>query len=816
MLDTARLARLAAPLLALLAAASPARAEDPLDTFITGQAAWAWDKWQTALDAITSRDNAKAEAAFGELLAKDVSPLRLALLGDRAINRANLGGPLILMEQDFDAGALGPNAKAIYERYQAGVEQLNQADDALYFSLLGNFPLASANFQALLAAKPDPVALLEFVDRDPKREKTLVLITTNPIVGQQARETLKLLGEGERRIKADPTRIQQNIERLGGPPRQYENSVARLKDSGEFAVPFLIMAMRDPEKQALLQPILRTLPQLDRAGLNPLVQALRMQDNAVRRYLIEGLGKIGYYQAIPYLIRLREAKDTPPEIRAEVEKAINSLMERGVPYVANEPASIAFYKLADGYYRDVPSLQADPRLDVANVWYWRDNLLQNVEVPTPIFNEIMAMRCAEEALAVDSGFKPALALWLAANFRREAQLPVGATDPTRPENYPSAVYFAQSAGPEYALMALARAIQDGDAAVALGAIEALRNTAGPASVMPPDGRQPLADALSFADRMVRIRAALALAAARPMQAFPNSQNLLPVLGEALTLSGGARTALVIDPDDASANSIASALRADGFTVVIDGKLGSALDKVKAEMPGVDAIALASNVPDATLPDAVRLIRGDPRFAALPLLIIAKPDDADVVRRLTREDYRLGDVPAGVGPDQVRTALARVARAVGASDVTPALGLAVALEAADVLRELALANPGQFSLAPIEPTLLTTLTSASTPELRVKVADLLALVCTRTAQAALARLALEAAETEPMREAAFAALAESGKRCKSLLDDDALRQIIQVAESEPNLRIRTAASRALGALNLPGNPASEIIRKQSRG
>ena len=103
-----------------------------------------------------------------------------------------------------------------------------------------------------------------------------------------------------------------------------------------------------------------------------------------------------------------------------------------------------------------------------NVRQLRDDTLQNTEVPTVIFNDIMTMRCCEEALRMQPDAKPPIALWLNANFRREAQLPAGATDATRPENYPPGLYFAQSAGPEYCLMGLARAVDGVEAAVALG------------------------------------------------------------------------------------------------------------------------------------------------------------------------------------------------------------------------------------------------------------------------------------------------------------------------------------------------------------
>ena len=104
----------------------------------------------------------------------------------------------------------------VFELLETGREQMNQADDGLYFASIGRFGIANANFQALLGSDPDPVALLEFADRVPKRHQVLVQLAGNAIIGDSIAGVLKLLQLGEQMIKADPTRIKQNIERLGG------------------------------------------------------------------------------------------------------------------------------------------------------------------------------------------------------------------------------------------------------------------------------------------------------------------------------------------------------------------------------------------------------------------------------------------------------------------------------------------------------------------------------------------------------------------------------------------------------------------------
>ena len=254
-------------LVLVFAVATVAAAQTSTEGFVSGAVAQAWDKWQAALQALSERDSSRAETTFNELLTIDPSSFRVALLADYTVQRTDLGGAVLLFEQDFEANALGPSGKALAERLQTGREQMNEADDGWYFCQIGRFDVADANFRALLKADPDPVAVLELTDQVPKRRDILMQLIDHPVVGESVRAILKLLDRGEREIKADPTRIRENIERLGGPPRGFENAVEALKDSGEYAIPFLVDGLRDPQKKDLLQPILRCLPAIDRRGV---------------------------------------------------------------------------------------------------------------------------------------------------------------------------------------------------------------------------------------------------------------------------------------------------------------------------------------------------------------------------------------------------------------------------------------------------------------------------------------------------------------------------------------------------------------------
>jgi HEAT repeat protein len=809
-----RLAGIAA-VVALGAGAVPAaHAQSALDEgFATGDAAKAWALWQPAMKAILSRDSAEAEKLFTELLELNPSPFRIALMADRTASRTTLGGAILLLQQDLESKALDTSGQRVAEMLAEGREQMAEADDGWYFSSLGRFDVANANFRALLDSKPDPVALLEFTDQVARRRDLLLRLTDNPVVGDAIRDVMKALNRGEELIKADPVRIKHRIEQLAGPPRAYQNSVALLAQSGEWAVPFIVEYLRDPAKGALTRPILRALPQIGHAAVNPLVYAIRVDNPVVRQYLIRILGQIGYAQALPYLLELREDKNTPNEVLAAINDALSDLAAHGAEIQPGLTAAAAFYNLANAYYADAGSLAADPRLDTANVWFWRNGLVQNLPVPTRIFNEVMCMRCCEEALHLHPGMEDALALWLAADFRRVAQLGEG-TDTTVAENFPAPLYFAQTAGTRVCLKALTRGLDDKDPAVALGVIEALRNIAGPASVTADaDGRLPLAEALLFPDQVVRIKAALTLGAACPVQPFLNYQNLMPVFAEALLLHSGSRRAAVLDPDVDSANAFAGMLRDQGFEVVSDTEFNRGLEKVREQMPALDVLFLASNIPEG-LNEALTHLRSEFRFASTPVVLITKPGDAIAVRDLVQADYRLAEVRPDVAADAVRSTIDRVSHAVGMIQVTPEAGTAIALDAAGILETLAVTRNPFFDPAQLEQPLISALGSDNA-DLRLKAAHVLAYICSTNAQEAVAKIALDSTRDQELRIQMFDALAQAGKQCGNHLAQPSVKQIIDLAEHETNMPIRTAASQALGALNVPAGSGSQIIRNLYR-
>jgi tetratricopeptide (TPR) repeat protein len=798
-----------------------AAGQDLADDMV-GQDKNAWTTWQTAMRALEREELTEAATMLESVLAMDISELRLALMADRT--------GTVRLETWAEKDDAPDIAKTVFGRIKAGSRQKTLAEDGWHYAAIGRFDWADAQFKALDESNPDPVALLELARKNPNRHKTLIALLNNTEVGPSAARFLEILNRGEELLRTNPDEIVANIAKLGGTPRQVFEATKRLKVSGEYAIPHLIQTLQNPADRLLQPAVIQVLPQIGRGALNPLCIALGMRDDVTRQVLVNAAAEIAYRQALPYLAKLANDATASGETRAAAGQALAVLGSASGGDLAG-----LFYKLADDYYNNTDSLKADPTLDLANVWYLRDDGLRFVKVPRAIFNDIMAMRCCEEALKADPNHTEATALWLAANFRREARLgldvesdqpdPLADKDGTRPEHYPRAIYFARAAGPMYNHRVLARAFKDRDPGVALGAIAALSATAGEKSLVgAEDLKQPLVQTLSFPNRQVRIKAALALARALPETHFSSAGNVLPVLAEALAQSGR-RAALIVDPDDNSRNKFLALLRAAGFDCGVGANLYQAREAgQKANLTSFDVILLASDIEQPDLLTTLNDLRLQFQTAATPILVLAKEGEltkaSKVARGAAGVEVLLSDVTELGDPAQIQQRVAekitRASQALGMSPLDIDLSLTLALRAADALRGIAESNLKVYHFSRAVPALITTLESRN-EALRIKCAHGLALASSTDAQAAIARAALNPARGPSERVAVFGSLAESARRNGNLIGgSELIGKLIDFTLNEGDLILQAAGSKALGALDLPSNKASEIIRSQHRG
>ncbi len=408
--------------------------------------------------------------------------------------------------------------------------------DFLHYTKIGRLDLAKRYGQALLDANPDPVALHGLTLANPQGYDIMLRVNESAPDRELAAITEKVIAvvdQGQFVRRSDPSLVVLEVQRLNTTERGKMIAMKRLRDAGEFAIPFLLDVIANPNRRAELPNVVWAMPRIGQQAVRPLAAALQTANPAVKAEVISAMGQIGYPQSLPYLKHVVES-DSSAELRSLATRSIQEID----PTALSVSAAELFFGLAEKYYDHHESLGAESKAGKSNVWFWdreKRRLVWNV-VDSRYFHELMAMRCCEWTLQADPEFGRAIGLWLAGFFKAEA---TGEPMPSYfGQSHADASVYATTAGPEYLHQALARGLDDGDRDVALGATEALIVTAGQKAIFVPIGPvQPLLQALIFGDAAVRYTSAIAIANAGPQGQFGESGLVMDNLAEAIRLDG---------------------------------------------------------------------------------------------------------------------------------------------------------------------------------------------------------------------------------------------------------------------------------------
>lgn len=693
----------------------------------------------------------------------------------------------------------------------------NLWDNFIHWIRMGRADLAISYGKAILNAKPDPRKLYQLSIQTDKGGVTLSrgrgLKGLAPIIDK----INTLITAGAKALRKDPAEIAKWIDMIGGTPRQLLIATERLAKSGEYAVPQIIAKLTDKQTPAVLRTRLITiLPRLGQdqgvaarvSVVRALTAALSVQDATVQTAICRALGKIAYPQAGPYLKELSEKNDLPSVTHQAALASLGACIGKA----AKKPVAELFYDAAVKYYRHSESYMPDARYKTANVWYWKEGLgLCYKEVPREIFDEVYAMRSAKKALEHDPDFDPAVTLWIAANLRKEAELPAGVKDPTHQSGQPGAEYYALASGAKYLQRVLQLSLNDGDVSVAIPAIQALARTAGTRNLVAvvEGGAQPLVSALSYPSRKVRYLAAEALALARPQKRFNGWNLVIPILTEALRATGRT-SAVLVDRNLDHRNKVKALLRDNGCDVVDAESLGKALS-ASSKQGGVDLIVLASNISTPETSKSISTIRANPALSLTPIILVAKPDELLAARNLAKTDSQIVVLPEEkLDAKGISTAIKSAFTKSSGGLVSEEEAAQWSIRASKCLKLLAMTNNPVYDLTDATTALISAL-SDKRDEVRVAAAQALAEFPSIKAQRAITNLALDGSAPESVRIAAFEAASESFRQFGNQLTDDQINEIINEVTGTGSLKIRNAAAQAMGALSLRAEKVRQIVR-----
>jgi len=678
-------------------------------------------------------------------------------------------------------------------------------DDLVHYIKIARPDIAKTFGEAVLDSGATPRDIYILSITTPDSQAVLGRGTASKELKDVISRLRKMIEEGYASERGDPKQIDRAIKMLTESERAYALGVERLKKSGEWALPQLLMALSDSKSSVdLRNRIVSVLPQLGKDAVRGLSCALQTRNAEAQEVIAGALGQLGYPHAAPYLKELLERKDVLDQTRKTAQSALLSCAEPLGPDAAKRSAAELFYDLAEKYYSHAGSVRPDERFETANIWYWQEGLgLTFKPVPLAQFYDIYAMRSARQALQCDPKLSKAISLWLAAYINREvSQGAAGTATQAAAELLPAKFYVLASSA-KYEQDVLAMAIRDKNAAMAVKVIEALVQTAGAKSLVEPvsGGTAPLVDALSFPDRQARYLAAEALVKALPDKEFKGAQFVMPVLVEALRQTGK-KTAVLVCADSTQGAALKDAIRAVGYEV-IDNARGSEAIRLAREAAGVDVFVVGSQ-PDAA--GVVGILRPDATFSGTPVLIAGQSAKC---RDLATKDGRIVLADAKIDANGMGPALSEAVNLGAGKPFTPEQAVEWTVRAAEAVRLLGLTGTKAYDIGLAKKALIADLGHAD-PKAQVAAARALAVMSDASAQQAIASLAMRSDADEKVRVEAFDAATESVRRFGNLLSSAQAKSVIEAVMTKGSEPIRVAAAKLLGSLNLPSEQINELI------
>ncbi len=685
-------------------------------------------------------------------------------------------------------------------------DQTRMVDDFLHYVLIAKPDLAEAAGRKLFDSGVTDAELADIVREgqlEDKVERALSRGRGMSEVGPMVMRFETSLEQGRLDLARDQARIREAIDMLDGPLRGQLMARKRLVEAGEYAVPQLLQTLitsGDPQMELLVTEV---LGEIKRQAVLPLCAALPDLSPDVQSKVCRILAGIGWPTAIPYLLDLGTARDTSPEVR---DAAMTAFRRLGG---TSTDVSAAFTALARKFFDGEQSLVAYPGDPENMVWsYGVHSGLAPVPVPTSIFSQVMAMRCARTALESDPSNRMALATFIAADLRRENQLGSSEVDPFADDAQYSPQFFATAAGSSISRDVLSMAIDSSDTALVRDAIAAIGDTVGRRRLFSGGGRAPLLECLRYPDRRVRYDAALVLGNAMPSSGFPGDSQVVPLLASAVQ-SGGDSFAAIVAPTEEDRNRLGGMLKASGFRVLASGSDFYELEPELNASNGVDLIIVQSGGEDAV--NTVARVRGLEITGATPVMLVTDALDRISLDREFAEDRATVTFDGAGTDDQFDVTLDRLLAAASGGRLTEADAMIYTRNALQTLATIARSESGIYDITAAESSLLTAMGSFS-GGMRLMVADVVSLIDTEAAQQALVDAAMSSKGNEQvaMLDAAAANARSFGNRTSSRQVDGLRRLIAQNTADGGDRAVADAAGRLYGALDLPTDEAVRLI------
>jgi hypothetical protein len=663
---------------------------------------------------------------------------------------------------------------------------------------LGRGGLARRYLTQFLDANPDDDLLLKI--RDKEGPAVFLRLANDPALQPESKTLLEKVNAAFRKRGADPVRINKLIADLSGTSRERAVALQTLKSGGTAVVPQMLasLANADPNQKSV---VIGALVQMGDQVVPPLLGALESANPDVRGAAIEVLGYLGSQSEVPFLWRPAFGPDEPP---ATSEAARNALTEMLKPegqrnfQVSPFGAPAQLKRAALEHYRNEYNWPLGDEETAVTIWTWdeQNQTVAPVQMTPEQASLYRGAQLARDALALSPEDEEAQALFLGFALANEQhRIGFDAPLPTGPN---TAYQLALGSGADVVSRTLTQAMQNGNAAASVAALQALSQIATRTQLYGTNAeRSPILSALNYPDPRVQFAAAVTVLELSPDREFPGANRVVEILTKALGNSG-APSVLVIDPNPTRANDVAGLLQQMGFRgQPITRLTGQDGFNAAIERNDVELVVVQANVTEWTLSQTLANFRADARTASLPILIYAPDWAAANVEKTVRRFPLTAFALESFTLDHFRAQVEPFLNSLKSEPLTEQERAAQAGASAYWLAHIA--STRQTSIFDIAPAEMALDRSIANPDLATNAVGALAAIPTKTAQQRLEGVAVSPTQDAALRELAAVQLAFHIQRHGLLLTGDQVREVEAAIPAAGDPQLASALTSVMGSL-----------------
>ena len=553
---------------------------------------------------------------------------RLTTITVMAMNLVAAAGPLAAQPQPPRERAAVPERSPLLKEPKTPEEMF--AATLLLVDLIRP-DLAVKYLEQFDATAPDDALLLKLRDQFGTGD-FLKLARTKEL---QPRSTalLERLNVAARKQAADPAFLTALVRSYLQAPNR-DLALVELRNAGVIVVPEILKQLSETAAKDQQDALFHALTKMGDLVIPPMLGALDSPNERIQMTAIDVLNWLDTSVAIPYLWYPAFDENLPVGVRTAAKRTLAKLL-KGSPERAGQLSSVdatnELRRLAKLYYRS-PGAQPVDDNGQTSLWYWNERagtVAQQVNNPD-IAGLLLSARFARQALALSPENVEPQRQYLGALLGLEVTR--NGWDKPRVASPGSAMYLALTAGEEMVSQVLSEALEAGQSATALAALEVLSQNGSRELLSSQKGvKSPLIAALNSPDPRVQFAAATAILKLDPKTPFSGSTRVVSILARAVADPGKSR-AIVIDADGQRASQTAGFLADHGYDCVVSSTGREGFERAVMSA-GVEVIVVNVNCLRWDLTQTLANLRADARTAATPIVVYGPSSTRDDVSRL---------------------------------------------------------------------------------------------------------------------------------------------------------------------------------------